>query len=199
MWCFICYWKNYDHLWTDLTDQKIYRDLSKPVGWDDKNLVICLIGYYRRYLIFLWLLSALNPDRLASLIERFNELDGFPEEEKFLYGSHYSSPGVVLHYMVRQEPFTSMHIALQSGRFDCPDRLFFDVAGCWRSCLSSTSDVKVRCWESRLNFRWILRGITNILDSSDSNRSLPQSFLRALKYSSTQMHFHWEKLKIKHL
>jgi hypothetical protein len=35
-----------------------------------------------------------------------------------------------------------MHIALQSGRFDCPDRLFFDVAGCWRSCLTSTSDVK---------------------------------------------------------
>jgi hypothetical protein len=95
----------------------IYRDLSKPVG-------------------------ALNPDRLACLIERFNELDGFPEEEKFLYGSHYSSPGVVLHYLVRQEPFTSMHIALQSGRFDCPDRLFFDIGGCWRSCLSSTSDVK---------------------------------------------------------
>jgi hypothetical protein len=95
----------------------VYRDLSKPVG-------------------------ALNPTRLASLIERFNELDGFPEEEKFLYGSHYSSPGVVLHYMVRQEPFTTMHIALQSGRFDCPDRLFFDVGGCWRSCLSSTSDVK---------------------------------------------------------
>ena len=30
----------------------------------------------------------------------------------------------------------------ESGRFDCPDRLFFDVAGCWKSCLSSTSDVK---------------------------------------------------------
>lgn len=102
---------------TDLSDHTIYRDLSKPVG-------------------------ALNPDRLASLIERFNELDGFPEKEKFLYGSHYSSPGVVLHYMVRQEPFTSMHISLQSGRFDCPDRLFFDIGGCWRSCLSSTSDVK---------------------------------------------------------
>ena len=75
----------------DLTDSTVYRDLTKPVG-------------------------ALNPERLANLIERFNELDGFPEEEKFLYGSHYSSPGVVLHYMVRQEPFTSMHIALQSGR-----------------------------------------------------------------------------------
>lgn len=78
---------------TDLSDHSIYRDLSKPVG-------------------------ALNPDRLASLIERYNELDGFPEEEKFLYGSHYSSPGVVLHYMVRQEPFTSMHIALQVSSFN---------------------------------------------------------------------------------
>ena len=91
----------------DLNDSKIYRDLTKPVG-------------------------ALNPDRLAHLIERFDDLDRFPEEEKILYESHYSSPGVVLHFLVRQEPFTSMHIALQSGRFDCPDRLFFDVEGCWR-------------------------------------------------------------------
>lgn len=44
---------------TDLSDHRIYRDLSKPVG-------------------------ALNPDRLASFVERYNELDGFPEEEKFL-------------------------------------------------------------------------------------------------------------------
>jgi hypothetical protein len=69
-------------------------------------------------------------------------LDGFPEEQKFLYGSHYSSPGVVLHYLIRCEPYTSMHITLQSGRFDCPDRLFFDIAQTWRSCLSSQSDVK---------------------------------------------------------
>lgn len=101
----------------DLNDSRTFRDLTKPVG-------------------------ALNPDRLAALIERYNNLDGFPEEEKFLYGSHYSSPGVVLHYLIRQEPFTTMAIELQSGRFDCPDRLFFDVGGCWRSCLTSTSDVK---------------------------------------------------------
>lgn len=58
----------------------------------------------------------------------YSDLDGFPESEKFLYGSHYSSPGVVLHYLIRQEPYTSMHIALQSGRFDCPDRLFVGEA-----------------------------------------------------------------------
>ena len=101
----------------DLTNPKTFRDLSKPVG-------------------------ALNEERLSQLIERYHALDGFPEEERFLYGSHYSSPGFVLHYLIRQEPFTTMAISLQSGRFDCPDRLFFDVASCWRSCLESTSDVK---------------------------------------------------------
>lgn len=103
----------------DLSDSRVYRDLSKPVG-------------------------ALNEDRLASLIERYKDLAsfGFADNERFLYGSHYSSPGVVLHFLIRQEPFTSMAIDLQSGRFDCPDRLFFDMAGCWRSCMTSTSDVK---------------------------------------------------------
>mmetsp|Transcript_3651 Transcript_3651/g.5568 ORF Transcript_3651/g.5568 Transcript_3651/m.5568 type:complete len:2959 (-) Transcript_3651:158-9034(-) len=103
----------------DLNDPKVYRDLTKPVG-------------------------ALNEERLAALIERYNDLAsfGFADNERFLYGSHYSSPGVVLHYLLRQEPFTSMAIELQSGRFDCPDRLFFDIAGCWNSCMTSTSDVK---------------------------------------------------------
>jgi len=101
----------------DLTDVKTFRDFSKPVG-------------------------ALNKDRLSQFIHRYNELDGFPDEEKFLYGSHYSSPGVVLYYLIRQEPFTSMSVDLQSGRFDCPDRLFYDVASTWNGCLNSTSDVK---------------------------------------------------------
>lgn len=103
----------------DLSDSRFYRDLSKPVG-------------------------ALNPDRLSQLLERYSQLEqfGFAENEKFLYGSHYSSPGVILHYMIRQEPFTSMAIDLQSGRFDCPDRLFFDIAESWKSCNTSSSDVK---------------------------------------------------------
>ncbi|KAL3786440.1 hypothetical protein HJC23_011021 [Cyclotella cryptica] len=114
-----------------------------------------LYGQTRRFIVsrMLWdvfpgqdvpasLGGSLDRTKESTRTKENTELDGFPEEEKFLYGSHYSSPGVVLHYMVRQEPFTSMHIALQSGRFDCPDRLFFDVGGCWRSCLSSTSDVK---------------------------------------------------------
>ena len=88
--------------------------------------------------------GALNPNRLASLIERYKELEsfGFPSEEKFLYGSHYSSPGLILHFLIRQEPFTSMAVDLQSGRFDCPDRLFYDINESWKSCNTSSSDVK---------------------------------------------------------
>jgi len=103
----------------DLKDSRVYRDLSKPIG-------------------------ALNPNRLAQLLERFKDLAdfGMPEEERFLYGTHYSSPALVLHFLIRQEPFTSMAIELQSGRFDCPDRLFFDIAESWKSCLTSSSDMK---------------------------------------------------------
>jgi len=103
----------------DLNDSRVFRDLSKPIG-------------------------ALNDDRLSQLLERYNDLElfGFSEEEKFLYGSHYSSPGIVLHFMVRQEPFTTMAIQLQSGRFDCPDRLFYDIASSWNGCMTSSSDMK---------------------------------------------------------
>uniref|UniRef100_A0A7S1BZH1 BEACH domain-containing protein n=1 Tax=Corethron hystrix TaxID=216773 RepID=A0A7S1BZH1_9STRA len=108
---------DYESPTLDLNSPHIFRDLSKPVG-------------------------ALNPTRLGSLLERYHNLDGFPEHEKFLYGSHYSSPGAVLHFLIRQEPFTTLFVQLQSGRFDCPDRLFFSLASCWASCLNSSSDVK---------------------------------------------------------
>ena len=61
---------------------------------------------------------------------------------QFMYGSHYSSPGVVLQYMIRQEPYTKMAVNFQGGRFDVPDRLFCDIASSWKSLLTSVSDVK---------------------------------------------------------
>lgn len=35
-----------------------------------------------------------------------------------------------------------MAIELQGSRFDCPDRLFFDLALSWENCLTSSSDMK---------------------------------------------------------
>ncbi len=102
----------------DLKDPNVYRDLTKPIG-------------------------ALNETRLKQLQERYRDMEGFDMDGyNFLYGTHYSSPGFVLHYMLRQEPFTTLAIELQGGRFDCPDRLFFDVQQSWRSTTTNSGDFK---------------------------------------------------------
>ncbi|XWS45971.1 hypothetical protein CRYUN_Cryun14cG0025000 [Craigia yunnanensis] len=100
----------------DLADPSAYRDLSKPVG-------------------------ALNPDRLKKYQERYANFDD-PLIPKFHYGSYYSSAGTVLYYLVRVEPFTTLSIQLQNGKFDHADRMFSDVAATWNGVLEEMSDVK---------------------------------------------------------
>jgi hypothetical protein len=100
----------------DLNDPKVYRDLSKPVG-------------------------ALEPKRLQQFLDRwenFND-DNIP---KFLYGSHYSSTGIVLFYLTRLEPFTSQFVSLQGGMFDHPARMFWSIPVTWQNCMVNSSDVK---------------------------------------------------------
>ena len=101
----------------DLGDAAAYRDLSKPVG-------------------------ALSPERLAQVVERYAEMDDTPELPRFHYGSHYSSAGATLFWLLRLEPFTTYAIELQSGRFDHADRLFHSVGEAWKSCNTSLADVK---------------------------------------------------------
>ena len=58
-----------------------------------------------------------------------------------MYGSHYSTPGFVLYYLVRAAP--QHMLSLQSGKFDAPDRMFHSVEYTYRSASSKNmSDVK---------------------------------------------------------
>lgn len=59
----------------DLTNPKTFRDLRKPIG-------------------------ALNTERLALLKQRMQQMPN--NQPKFLYGTHYSAPGYVLFYLVRE-------------------------------------------------------------------------------------------------
>lgn len=77
----------------DLNDPKTFRDLSRPVGVVNPNNEADVQAKYRNF-------------------EDPNGVIG-----KFHYGTHYSNSAGVLHYLVRVEPFTSLHIELQSGRF----------------------------------------------------------------------------------
>ena len=98
----------------DLKDPRTFRDLSRPIG-------------------------ALNPTRLDVFRKRMREM---PKEmgQPFLYGTHYSSPGYVLYYLVRKAP--QYQLKLQNGRFDQPDRLFVSVPSTWDSVLNGPADVK---------------------------------------------------------
>lgn len=104
----------------DLTDEGIYRDLSKPMG-------------------------ALNETRLKEFLDRFNTFEenvstGIPA---FMYGSHYSTMvGVVLHFLVRLQPFAALHKEMQNGHFDVPDRLFSSVPRSFRHNTTQLSEVK---------------------------------------------------------
>ena len=48
----------------------------------------------------------------------------------------------VLYYLVRVEPFTTLSIQLQGGKFDHADRMFSDVTATWNGGLEDMSDVK---------------------------------------------------------
>lgn len=67
-----------------------------------------------------------------------------PEVPKFHYGSHYSSAGIVLFYLLRLPPFSAENQKLQGGQFDHADRLFNSVRETWLSAAGkgNTSDVK---------------------------------------------------------
>jgi len=99
----------------DLNNPTTFRDLSKPIG-------------------------ALNESRLEGLRMRFKEMAQMEGQIPFLYGTHYSAPGYVLYYLVRQAP--EYMLRLQSGRFDAPDRMFHSISETWQGVLVNPSDVK---------------------------------------------------------
>ncbi|CAG5122759.1 unnamed protein product, partial [Candidula unifasciata] len=75
----------------DLDNPSVFRDLSKPVG-------------------------VVNPRNEKEVREKYDTFeDPSGVIEKFHYGTHYSNAASVMHYLVRVEPFTSLHIQLQSG------------------------------------------------------------------------------------
>uniref|UniRef100_A0A0E0GD47 BEACH domain-containing protein n=1 Tax=Oryza nivara TaxID=4536 RepID=A0A0E0GD47_ORYNI len=108
---------------TDYTSEKLdfnksstFRDLSKPIG-------------------------ALDEKRFEVFEDRYVNFDD-PDIPSFYYGSHYSTMGIVLHYLLRLEPFTTLHRSLQGGKFDHADRLFQSIDSAYKNSLSNTSDVK---------------------------------------------------------
>ena len=107
---------NYDSHELDLSSPNNFRDLSKPIG-------------------------ALNHSRREYFEKRYSswEHDQIPP---FHYGTHYSTAAFTLNWLIRLEPFTSLFLSLQGGKFDHPNRLFSSMKSSWSNCQRDTSDVK---------------------------------------------------------
>jgi hypothetical protein len=61
---------------------------------------------------------------------------------KFHYGTHYSTALFTLGWLVRVEPFTSIFIDIQGGKFDQPDRMFSSILTSWKLTQRGSHDVK---------------------------------------------------------
>ncbi|XP_072324254.1 neurobeachin-like protein 2 isoform X3 [Scyliorhinus torazame] len=102
----------------DLDNPNVFRDLSRPIG-------------------------VVNDKHAKDVKEKYESFeDTTGDIDKFHYGTHYSNAAGVMHYMIRIEPFTTLHIQLQSGRFDCADRQFHSIPAAWQVRIDNPVDVK---------------------------------------------------------
>ncbi|KAK8860227.1 hypothetical protein M9Y10_011892 [Tritrichomonas musculus] len=100
----------------DLNNPAVYRDLSKPIG-------------------------AVNEARLNELKDKSEQLEAMGMTP-YLYSSCFSCPFVVCLFMIRLEPFTSLHIDIQGGHFDVPSRIFSSVSEAYKLCKTNHNDYR---------------------------------------------------------
>ena len=63
-------------------------------------------------------------------------------QKPYYYGSHYSNPTYVSHYLMRMFPFANIMIEIQGERFDDPERLFISLQKTFESCTTQKCDVR---------------------------------------------------------
>lgn len=62
--------------------------------------------------------------------------------DRFHCGSHYSNPGIVLHYLCRLSPYIDASVELHGKSLDKPDRGFNSVQDSLNSALNDHADVR---------------------------------------------------------
>ena len=71
------------------------------------------------------------------------ELESFQINQiPYFFGSHYSNPTYVSHYLTRIFPFSFAAIEIQGDKFDDPDRMFFSISKTFESACTLNNDVR---------------------------------------------------------
>ena len=117
------------------SDKTLYRDLSLPLGMIPDND---------------------NGERRDSYILNLKSTEKFMEEQNknninedhaiferpYNYGTHYSNPFYVAHFLTRIYPFSYIMIELQGNKFDDPDRLFISMNNSYLGATCQKGDIR---------------------------------------------------------
>ena len=58
------------------------------------------------------------------------------------YGSHYSNPTYVCHYLTRVFPYSFISLEIQGEKFDDPNRIFHSMEKTFESCMTLKDDIR---------------------------------------------------------
>ena len=108
--------KDYSSTTIDLADPNVYRDLSIPIGATSETRLNELYVHMKDYMAI--------------------------RNIGFLYNSCYISPLCVFLWLIRMEPFTTLHIQLQSGKFDHAARIFSSIPSAYRMVTNHMNDYR---------------------------------------------------------
>lgn len=100
----------------DLKNKSIFRDLSLPIG-------------------------CIGEERMIELKSRMQDMIQFGQSP-FLFSSFAICPLSLYLWLLRMEPFTTMHIDMQSGKFDHASRLFSSIADTFKLVTSHMNDYR---------------------------------------------------------
>ena len=82
------------------------------------------------------------PDYRYDLDKLYSNLNIEYERIPYFFGTHYSNPMYVSHYLLRLFPFSFNIIEIQGDSFDCPERLFFNLKSTFYSCTHEKCDLR---------------------------------------------------------
>lgn len=138
---------NYEYLfWVNMIAGRSFNNLAQyPIfPWVIQDYTSPAIDFNRNdtYRNLELPMGALNPQRLDALLKKYKEQKQEKMPDLCLYTTHYSAPGFVIYYLIRTEPFTTLHIELQGGKFDNPARLFISVKDSYLSASTCEGDYR---------------------------------------------------------
>ena len=82
------------------------------------------------------------PDYKYDLDKLYYNLNIEYERIPYFFGTHYSNPMYVCHYLTRLFPYSFLMIEIQGDGFDCPDRLFYNLKNTFFSSTHEKCDLR---------------------------------------------------------